>query len=458
MPNIVTVNVTQSAAPAPSTLQQKGAFISQGRTTLSANGSKFLTQLSDLTSILASSLSISTITWTSGTVTVKTSTSLPASLPSGAKFPTTIAGVTPAAYNGQYEATVTGTDTFTYSLAADPGTETVLGTCTITDELTAMATTFFAQGSQQGVYVLELGDGTYANGVSDLETYITNNPGEFYSYLVPRAWDGESTFYTFLANYEALNAKVYFWVTTTLSTYTNYTSTMKDVVTLVEAPSTPLTEFSLAAPFWVSLHYRPSTTNKVTPFAFSFLYGVTAYPTVGNSSTLTSLKNANVNYVGTGAEGGLTNTMLFWGTTQDGRDFTYWYSVDWIQINIDLDISNAVMNGSNNQLNPLDYNQDGINRLQDVAGNTVASAITYGLAIGTVTKTGLSGTQFTSELDAGTFAAQDVVNAVPFLTYTTDNPSDYPLGIYNGLSVVYIPARGFVSIVFNVNVTDFLTQ
>ena len=35
MPSIVTVNVTQTAAPAPSTLQQTGAFVSQGATTLS---------------------------------------------------------------------------------------------------------------------------------------------------------------------------------------------------------------------------------------------------------------------------------------------------------------------------------------------------------------------------------------------------------------------------------------
>lgn len=43
----------------------------------------------------------------------------------------TIAGVTPAGYNGTYVITVTSTSTFTYALATNPGTETALGTSTL---------------------------------------------------------------------------------------------------------------------------------------------------------------------------------------------------------------------------------------------------------------------------------------------------------------------------------------
>jgi hypothetical protein len=44
----------------------------------------------------------------------------------------TIAGVTPAGYNGAYVITVTGTGTFTYALASNPGASTVQGTATQT--------------------------------------------------------------------------------------------------------------------------------------------------------------------------------------------------------------------------------------------------------------------------------------------------------------------------------------
>lgn len=44
----------------------------------------------------------------------------------------TIAGVTPAGYNGAYSVTVTGANTFTYALASNPGAVTVQGTATQT--------------------------------------------------------------------------------------------------------------------------------------------------------------------------------------------------------------------------------------------------------------------------------------------------------------------------------------
>jgi hypothetical protein len=196
----------------------------------------------------------------------------------------------------------------------------------------------------------------------------------------------------------------------------------------------------------------------MTPFAFSYMYGVTQYPTVGNSSLLATLQAANVNVVGSGAEGGISTNIVLWGTNCDGNDFTYWYSVDWIQINCDLAISNAIINGSNNPQNPLYYDQNGINRLQDVVTQTVGSAISFGLATGTVARASLDGPTFTENLDNDEYEDQDVVNAVPFITYTTENPAAYALGSYGGLSVVYIPNRGFKQIIFNIDVTSFISQ
>ncbi len=116
----------------------------------------------------------------------------------------------------------------------------------------------------------------------------------------------------------------------------------------------------------------------------------------------------------------------------DGNDFTYWYSVDWVQINVELDLANEVINGSNNPLAPLYYNQDGINRLQARAQATMNRGISDGLVLAPVS-----------------------VAAIPFVTYVADNPSDYAAGTYNGLSVTYTPSRGFKSITFNVQVQNF---
>jgi len=432
---IVTVNVTQTIAPAPSTLQRTGALISMGGTTTAAGDTTLLTEMADLTAILRAAAANSTLAWSGGTVTV--TTAAPHGFTPSDVLSITIAGATPTAYNGTYDCTITGASTFTYALVSNPGANTVPGTYNLASayELETMGDTFFAQGTSASVYVLELGDIPVDEAVAALETFIdATTPQFFYSYLVPRSWADSADFITLLADFQGTGAKTYFFVTVTESNYTDFTALMKDVFALIESPDAPATEFSLAAPFYAWLNNDPSTTNKVAPFAFRYLFGVTAYPIRGNKALFTTLKAASINWVGTGAEGGITNTVLMWGTTKDGRDATYWYSVDWVQINIDLDLSNEIINGSNNPINPLYYNQDGINRLQARAQATMNRGISYGLVLAPVT-----------------------VAAIDFATYVIDNPSDYPLGRYAGLSVSYTPARGFVEIIFNVNVTDFPT-
>jgi hypothetical protein len=545
---IVTVQVTQQVAPTPSILQQTGALISQGGTTLAPGSYALLQTFLDLDELLPAPLALGGLAWSSAYGGQVTGTVSGGSLgvPIGSMFAADIRGASPSQYNGVYRAQAISSTTFTYFLpGADPGPIVIEGTLVnpAASELTAMATTFFSQGSSRSVYVLELGPGSASSGVQALEDFINNTDGQFfYAYLVPRSWDGDQTFLQFLATFEGTTAKTYFFVTTTLNTWQLYTAQMKDVLSLIEAPAysgwgadvltslawasgvvtaattnphgvkpgdwfqingalpaayngwhqattgttgstlvypltndpgvatqfgtlTPRpgmstgaspTEFTMAAPFYVALNYNPGPTNKVPPYAFSFLFGVTPFPTFGNSALIQSLKVGNVNYVGTGAEGGISDLILLWGHTMDGRPFNYWYSVDWMQINIDEAISNAIINGSNTTINPLYYNQDGINRLEDVAANVGASAVSFGLAIGRIIQVGLDPTTFNNNLTNGLYTGNVVVNAVPFATYLRAKPGDYKIGEYDGLTMVYTPARGFEHIVFNIVVTDFV--
>ena len=527
MPSIVQINVTQTVGAAPATLQSSGALVSQGATNTAPGTVTLLTQLSDLTGLLNGSAAITSAIKSGGVVTV--TTTAPHGLTIGDNYWITIAGVSPAGYNGSFDCTITGTSTFTYVLKGSALSTGSGGAWTLEDvaELNQMATTWFAQGSGLAVSVLELGAGSVNDGVAALTSYLNAYPnsdytpgatGYFYAYCVPREWDGNANFLTLLQSYEGLSAKTYFFITTTLATYASYTNLMKCAVTLIESPAfgawpanvltaiawsanivtaatttahgvlpgqwftisgcTPSGyngtfqalqgtagttllyalptdpsaesvlgtlvastyanagatsgEFSIASLMYRLLNYAPSAANLVAPFAFGYVVGVTPFPTRGQGATLAALKAANVNIIGTGAEGGISNTIILWGTAEDGHDLTYWYSVDWMQINQDEFIANAIINGSNNAANPLYYDQNGINRLLAVAQGVANRAIAFGLALGPVT-----------------------VTAVPFVQYVTQNPSDYPAGIYRGLGVSYTPQRGFIEIFFNINVTDF---
>lgn len=452
---IVTLNVSVTNPPAANPLQKTGAFVSQGGTSTAAGTLTPLTSSADLAAILSGAKAITSAVWATGVVTV--TTTAPHGWPNPDTFLVTISGFTPAAYNGTYTATVTGANTFTFPLASNPGSVTTVGVVTDEDvaELAQMNTTFFAQGSAVSVNVLELGQGTAAEGVTALTTYLTNNPGTIYSFLVPRTWDAEPTFKTLCGLYTSYTSKTYFHANSTTGTYSAWaTPKPKSALVSVEAPGIPSSEFSPAAQFYQTLSFNPGSSTPVGPLCFRFVYGVTPYPAKGNQTLLSQLKSANVGYIYTGAEGGLSNLILEWGHTMDGKPFNFWYTVDWAQLTIQADLANEIINGSNNGIAPLYYNQDGIDRLQNRAAQTLRNGITYGLILGKVIVTQLPSTQFAANFSAGMYRGNAVINAEPFASYTTSNPGHYSTGQYNGLSAAITPARGFEQIMFNLNVTD----
>ena len=457
---IVTVNTSVVSAPTPSTLQKTGAMISCGGTNTAANTKSLITQPSDLTSILKVPASITSITWTGNVATVTAAAAH--GIPNGDMVEVVIAGASPTGYNGTFLATSTGASTFTYPLASNPGGSASAGTWQPEDavELQQQVNTFFNQGSQQAFYVLELGDIDVTDAVAALSAYITANPGFFYVYLVPRTWDGNAAFLTLLGTFNSLNSKTRFFVTTTIETYTDYTALMSCVFAMVEAPGIPTGiagEFTCAWPFFILLNQAPSSTNRVPQMAYQFGFGVTPYPTAGNAALLTSLKNASINYCGTGAEGGISTAVLFYGTTLDGKDLLkWWYGIDWAQINSQQALANTVINGSNTPSNPLYYNQDGINRLQTAIASLMNTGVANGIVLGPVVLVELDTTTFNANVENGVYAGQTPVNAVPFLTYLAANPNDYGNGVYSGLSVAMTPQLGFKQIVFNLNVTNFV--
>jgi hypothetical protein len=473
MSAITIVNVKQQFAPAPNKLQQTGAFISVGGTTLPAGSTQLLTNISDLTSILEPSSPIQSIAWAGGTVTVTSVGALPINLLAGDTvnlyITGTIASVLPGGYNGYQTCRVVDNFHFTYPLLTNPGVATTSGQWTLssTVELQQMNNTHFSQGNYTPVYVLELGSsGSDATAINDLVTWINSSPPMFYVYLCPRTWGigtGLTDAMTVLgADFSDPDDRTYFILTTDVNNYQNLSATNKCFIAFIEAPGVAQAnliapvEFSAAVMMYNILNTAPSTVNRVPPFSFRFVYGVTPYPTLGNQTLLQQIEDQYVNVIGTGAEGGISDLIILYGKTLDGYDFEYWYSVDWVSINIDLNISNAVINGSNNPINPLYYNQAGINRLQAVAASTMVTGVQYGLVLGSVVQTAYDQATFVAALDAGTFTNSAVVNAIPFIPYSLANPSDYKQGIYKGFTIIYTPQLGFTQIVFNVLVEDFV--
>lgn len=458
--DIVTINVSVTTAPTPNELQKKGAFISQGGTTNAAGSLTLLTSSSDLAGMLTGAKTLTALVYSGGSNTVTGTVSGGHGLSVGDTQWVTVSGCTPSGYNGTFLATVPNSTTFVYAMPTSLAACTVLGTVTDEDvaELNAMNTTFWANGKTTPVYVLELGDGTIAEGVTALNTWIGEHPETIYAYLVPKTWDDESTFKTMCGNYNATDAMTYFFVTTTTSTYEAWGGVHKCVMAIVEAPTVPVTEFSMAAVFHRILSRTPNSGTPTTAIALARAYGVTNYPLFGNNALLQLLRNANIGYFDTGAEGGLASQIILkFGHMLSGESFDKWFAIDWAKINLDLDLANEVINGANNDLAPLKYNQAGIDRLQSRAADTLRRGILYGLLLSNleVKIVQIDSVTFAQNVVSGKYPGQNVINAIPFATYTADNPSDYAAGKYAGLQAAIIWQNSFEQIIVNLNASDF---
>lgn len=434
-PTIVNVNTKVQTAPSVSQLQQSGAIVSAGGTTLSSGTYQYCGTLADVEALLHTSAALTSLEWNTGTVTATATAAI--GLTSGQTFLTTISGAVPTAYNGTYLATVTGSDTFTYAITSDPGTETSPGT--YTEPAVAFvgnaATTFFAQGNSVGVYVLELGaQSTWTAAVSALGTYITDDstsPQVFYAYLIDSAWDAadSSGLNTLAANYDSPSGQTYFFIGTTSSNLPDYANT-KSVFALVPSPAAAITEVQTAQPFYQWLVNNPGPANALAPMAFRYAYGVTSWPQPGNSATINTILTDYGNLILTGAEGGISTATLFKGTTMDGEQSAFWYGVDYFRIQVKQALAAAIIEGSNSNP-PLLYNQAGINTLLAVAQQIASNAVAFGCA---------------SAID---------VTAVPFATYVQELPNDYANGIYNGFSATFNGQSGFLTITFNLDAVAF---
>ncbi|HDL7647648.1 TPA: hypothetical protein PXO92_004350 [Yersinia enterocolitica] len=436
--NIVTVNVSQTIGAIPSNLQQMSAILSFGSTLQESGKPVLLTRNQDINELVKNAIgslsAVSTAKSTSANVTLTLPEGVTSGRDNNTEVEITISGCSPNVWNGTYTATVTSNNTLTWTIpdAQLNGSPTTLGQFTFTgsDELATAVNSFFAQGNSIGVYLLELGhQASVGTQISALKAYMDDPIKRFYAYLVPQSWDGKAEFISLAKLHTANEAMQYFFVITATPKETSYVSPYSGIKSVIaQADDSYPTTNAAAAAMWNFVSASPSEINKVPPMAFRYLQAVNAHK--GKQSILSTMTKQNINYVDTGAEGGISNTILVQGVTSDGNDMTYWYSVDWVQINVDMQLANTVINGSNNPINPLYYNQDGIDRLQQVAQGLFNTGVSYGLVNG-----------------------QPVVNAVPFRTYIKNNPNDYGIGRYAGLSAVYTPMRGFVEIIFNINVT-----
>lgn len=350
-----------------------------------------------------------------------------------------VSGAVPKAFNTFFSCKIINSTTM-YFLVQNRslGSATTLGKVTDygTTQLYAQVNTWFKQNDARGTnnpcFVLEAGNGTVASGLINLGSFIANNPGVIYGYVLP--YEVVSNQLAGFANQYASQYDLTYFFTTDRATDSNLYG-IKSIINTYTPSNLGIEktgEFQAAAVAFNAANFEP-TARKNSPLQFSTVYGVTPHP--GKESDKKAIVDRNSTIIDTGIEGGINATIVYGGHTMDStptdsRDFSWWRAVNYAQIELDKNVANEVILGSDtDSVNPLYFNQRGIDRLQARAQSVVKSMA-----------------------DTGVIFEETTVNAIDFDTYTTQNPTHFAQGIYNGLSVTITPSRFLASITITLNV------
>lgn len=434
---IVNLTATVTQAPTPSQLQQSGALVSVGGTTLTSGTYQFLASPNaDITSLLSGSGNSTELQTMANTFSAQGNSLGAYVLELGAS-------------SGVVDTQISTLQTW---IAANPNEFYAYLTPESwdysKDEVGSVSITSGGSGytSAPSVAFSAPASGTTASGtavVQNGEVVQVNitAPGNGYTAAPTVTFSGgggtgatataalASALNILASEYASPTSKTYFVATTTQANVANY-SNQKSVIAFVPSPNATSQEFGAAALFYQLLVNNPSQANPMGPMSYRYVYGVTPWPSSGVSSQTTAILSAYGNLVQQGTQAGITNSCIFKGTTMDGNQISWWYGIDWFQINVNQTLAATVINGSNT-IPPLVYDQNGINTLQKAAQQV-----------------GNNGVQFQCLLSA-------TVSATPFSTYTTQNPNDYAAGIYSGLSAVAVGQNGFLELNFALDAQTF---
>lgn len=243
---------------------------------------------------------------------------------------------------------------------------------------------FFDNCTNNGVTVFSAASG--ATGVADFTTWFTANRTAAYFVLVPADWYALDEFATLVGSYKGDTDQVYFFVLISDFTASGYATSdwvanslgLKSVMGFMQNPEAT-DERPDAAAFGAAASYGNfSTSNQMTPLRCTFVENQTEYDV---SSTLSTLAQTyNLNWIDSSLNtAGFDAQIIANGVFGNGKNFSYWYGIDWCQENLPLALNAALINGANDPSNPLFYNQNGIDRLKSVIVGVLNEALSYSL-------------------------------------------------------------------------------
>lgn len=175
--------------------------------------------------------------------------------------------------------------------------------------------------------------------------------------------------------------------------------------------------------------YNLSVSNPLSLLQWKTVYGITPRDRLSNS--LVDALNEN----GCSWIGSLNNNTVVLGCmVADGQNWESYFALDTFIFRLTVDIASMMIQASNNPLQSISFNQNGINIIKNKLVAISNTMLSFGVL-----------DNFGSDYDTNTNAILNTGewSAIDFATYKANQYQDWKDGIYNGASC-YVTIRHFV--------------
>lgn len=177
-----------------------------------------------------------------------------------------------------------------------------------------------------------------------------------------------------------------------------------------------------------SSYFDLSSDNPSSPLNFKAISGVTP-----KTIPLPSKKQLIQNGI-TFADETAGQVVIMNGRQMDGKPWEYYYNYYHIEFEIKKKLSLLILNGVNNPVSALKYDQDGI----DTIKANILSVLESEVALGTLTAYGKSW-----DSNTNSFVGQSEITSPEFYSYIAANPENYANEIIGGFKM-YLQIGKFV--------------
>lgn len=274
-----------------------------------------------------------------------------------------------------------------------------------------------------------------SQAVKVLSDFVAKGELRVYEWACPTSFYKNTDFIDLVKSYSGITAGQYFSLELpegtdpstdeTFALYTKSKSFAPVYPSLVEGESSNGAIVGIKA----GNLYNLSVSNPLSLLQWKTVYGITPRDRLSNS-LVDALNENGCSWIGSLNN----NTVVLGGMVADGQNWESYFALDTFIFRLTVDIASMMIQASNNPLQGISFNQNGINIIKNKLVAISNTMLSFGVL-----------DNFGSGYDANTNAILNTGewSAIDFATYKANQYQDWKDGIYNGASC-YVTIRHFV--------------